>query len=141
MGLVILELLHKYSLSPPLLCLSLQQPGRYLRLRPQGLSSKIPISAGTSNSCSLRVGWLEGFRGQGVPAHPQEPARKGDSHLDAASVEPGVLARRAHQGAVGGFPRHGLQADDADGFRLLLPPSHSLHRPVGPAEGSGGGTA
>ena len=57
--------------------------------------------------------------------------------LDAAPVEPGVLACWAHHGAVGLFVLHEVQADDA-GAVLLWSGLHCLLWAVLPAEGPGG---
>jgi len=43
------------------------------------------------------------------------PTGRGEgSYPDAAPVEPGLFARRAHHGVVGRAVPHGLQADDAE---------------------------
>ena len=63
--------------------------------------------------------------------------RGNGSYLDAAPVEPGVFARRAHHGAVGLSVPHEVQADEAGGV-LLRSRLHCLLRAVLPAEGPGG---
>lgn len=57
------------------------------------------------------------------------------SYLDAAAVEPGVLAGGAHHGGVGEAVLHHLHADDARGVPLLQR-LHALLRAVLPAEGA-----
>ena len=56
--------------------------------------------------------------------------------LDAAPVEPGMFAGRAHHGAVGLLVPHRLQADEAGGV-LLRSRLHCLLWAVLPAEGPG----
>lgn len=59
------------------------------------------------------------------------------SYLDAASVEPGVLAEEPHHGDVGGLVLHQLHEDDACGI-LLLKHLHGLLQVVLTVEGAGG---
>jgi len=64
--------------------------------------------------------------------------RGNGSYLDADPVEPGVLARWAHQGAVGpSVPHQQLQADEAGGV-VLQCCLHCLLWAVLPAEGPEG---
>ena len=65
------------------------------------------------------------------------PTGRGEgSYPDAAPVEPGLFAHRAHHGVVGRAVPHGLQADDADGV-LRWSCLRCLPRAMLPAEGPG----
>jgi len=69
---------------------------------------------------------------QGAP-HPREVGERRASYLDAAGLEPGVLAEGSQHGGLGCPVLHQLHEDDVCGI-LLLKHLHSLLQMVLPAE-------